>query len=42
VLRPDAIKESLTQLESIERARAIRDVMAVMSNGVLEGEPVVL
>jgi 2-methylcitrate dehydratase PrpD len=42
VLRPEAIKESLAQLESVERARSIRDVVSVMSKGVLEGEPVVL
>jgi 2-methylcitrate dehydratase PrpD len=42
VLRPEAIKESLDQLSSVERARSIRDVVNVMSKGVLEGEPVVL
>ncbi len=42
VLRPEAIKQSLDQLSSVERAGSIREVVNVMSRGVLEGEPVVL
>jgi 2-methylcitrate dehydratase PrpD len=42
VLRPDAIKESLDQLESVDRVRNIREVVGVMARGVLEGQPAVL
>jgi 2-methylcitrate dehydratase PrpD len=42
VLRPDAIRHTLDQLESVDRARSIRDVVSAMAAGVLEGEPIVL
>jgi len=42
VLRPDAIRETLTRLESVDSAKSIREVVGIMSKGALEGEPVVL
>lgn len=40
VLKPDATRELLTQLESVDTAKAIKDVIAVAATGVLPGTPV--
>lgn len=42
VLRPDAIAETLERLESLEQARNIRELVGVLTGGVLAGQPTVL
>jgi 2-methylcitrate dehydratase PrpD len=39
VLRPEAIGAALDRLESLEQARDIREVVRVLTAGVLEGQP---
>ena len=42
VLRPDAISTALGRLESLEQVRDIRELVASLTSGVLEGQPTVL
>ena len=42
VLRPDAISTALDRLESLEQVRDIRELVASLTSGVLEGLPTVL
>ena len=42
VLRPDAISTALDRLESLEQVRDIRELVASLTSGVLEGQPTVL
>lgn len=42
VLRPDAIAETLERLESLEQARNIRELVGVLTGGVLAGQPTML
>ena len=42
VVRPDAISTALDRLESLEQVRDIRELVASLTSGVLEGQPTVL
>ena len=42
VLRPEAITDTLRRLESLEQARNIREIIGVLTSGVLEGQPITL
>ncbi len=39
VLRPDAIGATLDRLESLEQVRSIREIVNLVTSGVLEGQP---
>jgi 2-methylcitrate dehydratase PrpD len=39
VLRPEAIGETLARLESLEQMRNIRELVGVLTNGALAGQP---
>jgi len=42
VLRPEAIDNVLNRLESIEQLRNVRELVGVVTSGVLAGQPIVL
>jgi 2-methylcitrate dehydratase PrpD len=42
VLRPDAITDTLTRLEGLEKVRNINEVVSAITAGAIEGEPIVL
>ncbi|MBI3050194.1 MAG: MmgE/PrpD family protein [Acidobacteria bacterium] len=42
VLRPETIEETLHRLESLEQARNIRELVRVLTSGVLAGQPITL
>jgi 2-methylcitrate dehydratase PrpD len=42
VLRPEAIDILLTRLESLEELRSVRELVGVVTSGVLAGQPIVL
>jgi 2-methylcitrate dehydratase PrpD len=42
VLRPDAITDTLTRLEGLEKVRSINEVVSAIGAGAIDGEPIVL
>jgi 2-methylcitrate dehydratase PrpD len=42
VLRPEAIGQMVSRLESLEQLRNVRELVSVVTSGVLEGQPITL